>query len=66
MTVHGSKGLEFPIVFYLGLQHLFQMRDLSNNYIINSKSVGLTIKETQYRADTLIKAIDNVTKKDSF
>ena len=63
MTVHGSKGLEFPIVFYLGLQHLFQMRDLSNNYIINSKSVGLTIKETQYRADTLIKAIDNVTKK---
>lgn len=63
MTVHSSKGLEFPIVFYLGLQHQFQMRDLSGNYIIASDSVGLTIQKSHYRADSLIKSIDNVVQK---
>ena len=63
MTVHSSKGLEFPIVFYLGLQHQFQKRDLSGNYIINSGSVGLTIKQKHYRADTLVKSIANISKK---
>ena len=63
MTVHSSKGLEFPIVFYLGLQHQFQKRDLSGNYIINSSSVGLTIKQKHYRADTLVKSIANISKK---
>ncbi len=63
MTVHSSKGLEFPVVFYLGLQHQFQKRDLSGNYIINSGSVGLTIKLKHYRADTLVKAIANISKK---
>ena len=63
MTVHSSKGLEFPIVFYLGLQHQFQKRDLSGNYIINSSAVGLTIKQKHYRADTLVKSIANISKK---
>ena len=63
MTVHSSKGLEFPVVFYLGLQHQFQKRDLSGNYIISSDSVGLTIKQKHYRADTLVKAVANMSKK---
>ena len=63
MTVHGSKGLEFPIVFYLGLQHRFQLRDLSGNYIINADNVGLTLRQEHYRADSLLKSYDNVAKK---
>lgn len=63
MTVHSSKGLEFPIVFYTGMQHKFQKRDLSKNYIITSNNVGLTIRQSKYRIDSLVKAIDNVLKQ---
>lgn len=63
MTVHGSKGLEFPIVFYIGLHHRYQMRDLSGNYIINANNLGLTIRQEHYRADTLLKSYDNIAQK---
>ncbi|WP_317638208.1 helicase-exonuclease AddAB subunit AddA [Lactobacillus xylocopicola] len=63
MTIHGSKGLEFPIVFYLGLQHRFQMRELSNNYLISGDNVGLTVRQEHYWADTLLKSADNLDKK---
>ncbi|WEV40690.1 helicase-exonuclease AddAB subunit AddA [Lactobacillus sp. ESL0681] len=59
MTVHGSKGLEFPIVFYLGLQHNFQKNDLQGNYNLGRDAVGLTIRCPQYRADSLVKVAVN-------
>ena len=63
MTIHHSKGLEFPIVFYLGAQRKYQMQDLSRKYIINSDDVGLTIRESKYFIDTLIKSVGNLEKQ---
>lgn len=66
MTIHGSKGLEFPVVFYLGMQHQYQLRDLKGNYVINPDSLGITLRQEHYRVDSLVKAIGNVTKKDNY
>lgn len=63
MTIHGSKGLEFPIVFYLGMHHQYQLRDLKGNYVINADGLGVTLREEHYRIDSLVKAMGNITKK---
>lgn len=63
MTIHGSKGLEFPVVFYVGMQHRYQMRDLNGDYVINPDGLGITLKQEHYRIDSLVKAMGNVVKR---
>lgn len=64
MTIHSSKGLEFPIVFVADLDHGYQKRDLSGDYIISSKmGLGITIREDKYKIDTLLKSAIKSEKK---
>ena len=63
MTIHASKGLEFPVVFVMGLGHQYQTRDLSGNFTISQKELGLTIKENNYRIDSLVKSLADVQKR---
>lgn len=39
MTIHKSKGLEFPVVFVAGLGKSFNMQDLRRNYLMD-KDLG--------------------------
>jgi ATP-dependent helicase/nuclease subunit A len=39
MTIHSSKGLEFPVVFVAGLAKSFNMRDLYRKYLLD-KDLG--------------------------
>lgn len=39
MTIHSSKGLEFPVVFIGGLSKKFNMMDLSKSYLLD-KDLG--------------------------
>ncbi|WAA08693.1 helicase-exonuclease AddAB subunit AddA [Fervidibacillus albus] len=35
MTIHGSKGLEFPVVFIVGLARKFNFTDLKQRYLLD-------------------------------
>ncbi|MCQ6274361.1 helicase-exonuclease AddAB subunit AddA [Bacillus sp. V3B] len=43
MTIHSSKGLEFPIVFVAGLGRNFNMMDLKKSYLLD-KEYGFAAK----------------------
>lgn len=37
MTIHTSKGLEYPICYYSGLYKEFNIRDINDRFLINNK-----------------------------
>jgi len=43
MTIHSSKGLEFPVVFVAGLSKPFNMMDLNKKYLLD-KELGFASK----------------------
>jgi ATP-dependent helicase/nuclease subunit A len=44
MTIHASKGLEFPVVFVLDMNKQFNMTDLNNQSFIFDEKLGAGIK----------------------
>ena len=51
MSVHMSKGLEFPIVFLAGLQKLFNIKDRTGDCLIDShNALGLRVIEPQSKS----------------
>lgn len=56
MTIHRSKGLEFPVVFLNDLDHQFNEHDTKLNYVLNDQ-LGIGIKyferDTRIIYDTL-------------
>ncbi len=47
MTIHKSKGLEFPVVFLAGLNKSFNKRDIVKNYVVDDK-LGIGAKAVDY------------------
>lgn len=45
MTIHSSKGLEFPVVFVAGTSKQFNLMDLNASYLLD-KDLGLASKYT--------------------
>jgi ATP-dependent helicase/nuclease subunit A len=43
MTIHGSKGLEFPVVFIAGMSRNFNMMDIRKSYMLD-KEYGFAAK----------------------
>ncbi|WP_347550842.1 helicase-exonuclease AddAB subunit AddA [Pseudalkalibacillus hwajinpoensis] len=43
MTIHKSKGLEFPVVFIAGIAKQFNLRDMANQMLLH-KELGLATK----------------------
>ncbi|MGM0166582.1 helicase-exonuclease AddAB, AddA subunit [Enterococcus sp. AZ135] len=57
MTIHGSKGLEFPVVFLMDMSKSFNVQDTRRNYVFDER-LGLGVKlltpDTRVRKDTLL------------
>nr|WP_246326859.1 helicase-exonuclease AddAB subunit AddA [Anoxybacillus calidus] len=43
MTIHSSKGLEFPVVFVAGLARRFNMKDINRSYLLD-KELGFATR----------------------
>ena len=68
MTIHGSKGLEFPVVFLLDATHQFNQDALRKPYILSAQNgIGISYTDTQSRikSDTLMRvlSLENESKK---
>ncbi len=66
MSIHHSKGLEFPVVILAGTSRGYNYRDLNNSLIFNEK-YGISLKrhneEKLYRTETLQnKIMKNINK----
>lgn len=50
MTIHASKGLEFPVVFVLDLTKKFNLQDIKKSYVFNEQyGVGTDYKDLERR-----------------
>ena len=50
MTIHASKGLEFPVVFVLDLTKKFNLQDIKKSYVFNETyGVGTDYKDLDRR-----------------
>ena len=57
MTIHKSKGLEFPICYYAGFSSKFNISELKERIIFNNKYGIVLPKVDNYYKDTIIKTI---------
>jgi ATP-dependent helicase/nuclease subunit A len=50
MTIHGSKGLEFPVVFLMDASHGFNTQDTKQTYVLNDQlGLGITYMDPTTR-----------------
>ncbi len=70
MTIHASKGLEFPLVFIMDMSKKFNDADWTGEYVFDRElGIGLQYKnpETRIKTSTLVDtAIKNLKKKHAY
>lgn len=60
MTIHKSKGLEFPVVFVTGMGKQFNMQDVRSSVVLHSRlGIGMDAVELKHRtkSPSLIKKV---------
>lgn len=63
MSVHKSKGLEFPVVFVAGLGNKFNLRDLSGHVLLH-KGIGLGPKVVDREARCIYPSLPHLCLRD--
>ena len=63
MTIHNSKGLEFPICFYPGLTSKFNMQDIKDRIFYDNKYGIIAPYVNNYYKDTILKTLVSQNEK---
>ncbi|MDO4995749.1 MAG: UvrD-helicase domain-containing protein [Bacilli bacterium] len=63
MTIHKSKGLEFPICYFAGFQDKFNTNELKEKIIYDNKYGLILPKVDKYYKDTILKTLLKVNTK---
>ena len=67
MSIHASKGLEFPVCFICDTNTKFNTRDTSEDMVIDAKTgVGIRYKEDYVKYDTVQRKAISLMMKNSF
>ena len=65
MTIHGSKGLEFPICYFAGFTSKFNMRELNEKILYDNHYGFILPKVNECYKDTILKTLlKNLVKKE--
>lgn len=68
MTIHGSKGLQFPVVFLMNAAHQFNKNNFKENYLLDAKDgIGITyMTDERVTINTLQKQVlkDTIDRRD--
>lgn len=57
MTIHASKGLEFPICYFASLDVKFNMRDMNDRFLYDNKTGIITPYFKEGIGDTILKSL---------
>lgn len=57
MTIHKSKGLEFPICYFAGFSNIFNISELKEKIVFDNKYGIVLPKVEEYYKDTIIKKL---------
>ena len=57
MTIHTSKGLEFPICYFASLDVKFNMRDMNDRFLYDNKTGIITPYFKEGIGDTILKSL---------
>ncbi len=63
MTIHKSKGLEFPICYFAGFSSKFNTQELKEKIIYDNKYGLVVQKVDEYYKDTILKTLMKTTTK---
>jgi len=63
MSIHGSKGLEFPIIYFPLLTENFQKSGKENSKFKTSSLYGLLLPSLYLNRESLVKVLDDISKK---
>ena len=63
MTIHKSKGLEFPICYFAGFSSRFNMAELKEKILFDNKYGFVLPKVDEYYKDTVLKTLLKINTK---